>query len=219
MTNRSTEALIETLATGPAQVKPLRPPMARAALTLGLLGLIGGAAILLLPDTSPFALRAPGDEARGIAELAAMLATGVVAVVAAFHLSIPGRSRRWLAAPLPFFATWLLLSGLGCYRGLSAGARSGPGAEHSSANCLTFILGASLLLGAPLLWRLSRASPIDPLPVAALGGLGAAALSALLLQFFHPFAITFLDLAVHLAAIVIVVAVASILNRRALKPA
>jgi hypothetical protein len=74
-------------------------------------------------------------------------------------------------------------------------------------------------LGAPLLWRLSRASPIEPLPVALLGGLGAAALAAFLLQFFHPFAVTFIDLAVHLVSIGLVVGVAALLRRRTLSPA
>ena len=61
--------------------------------------------------------------------------------------------------------------------------------------------------------------PIDPLPVALLGGLGVAATSALVLMFFHPLAVTFIDLAVHLAAILIVVGSAALINRRALAPA
>jgi uncharacterized membrane protein len=55
--------------------------------------------------------------------------------------------------------------------------------------------------------------------VALLGGLGTAAMAAFLLQFFHPFAITFIDLAVHLVAILLVVAATGLLNRRALAPA
>jgi hypothetical protein len=86
-------------------------------------------------------------------------------------------------------------------------------------DCLIFILATSVVLGAPLLWRLSRASPIEPLPVAVLGGLGTAALAAFLLQFFHPFAVTFIDLAVHLSAIGLVVGATAFLNRRMLSPA
>jgi hypothetical protein len=48
---------------------------------------------------------------------------------------------------------------------------------------------------------LRRAYPIAPLPVAALGTLGVAASAATLLQFFHPFDITVLDLGFHLAAV------------------
>jgi hypothetical protein len=67
-------------------------------------------------------------------------------------------------------------------------------------------------MDTPGRWRLSRAAPIDPLPVAALGGLGAAALAAFLLQFFCPSAVTFLDLAVHLAAIAIVIGLTALLR-------
>ena len=71
----------------------------------------------------------------------------------------------------------------------------------------------------PLLWLLSRARPIDPAPVALLGGLGAAALAAFLLQFFHPFQVTFIDLAFHLLAVTIVIGGAALVRRRALRPA
>jgi len=49
--------------------------------------------------------------------------------------------------------------------------------------------------------------------VAAMGGLGAAAIAAFLLQFFHPFEITFLDLGMHAIAVAIVVATASLVSR------
>jgi hypothetical protein len=57
------------------------------------------------------------------------------------------------------------------------------------------------------------------MPVALLGGLGTAAAAAFLLQFFHPFAVTFIDLAIHLLSIALVVGAAALINRRALSPA
>jgi hypothetical protein len=51
------------------------------------------------------------------------------------------------------------------------------------------------------------------------GGLGVAALSAFVLQFFHPFDVTVMDLATHLAAVALVIGGAAlaerILDRRA----
>jgi hypothetical protein len=131
---------------------------------------------------------------------------------------VPGASRRWLIAPLPPFAIWLLASGLGCYRDL---LRLGPEAwtVGHGGSCLGFIVGGGLLIGGPLLWRLSRARPVDPLPVALLGGLGSAALAAFLLQFFHPFGLTVIDLAIHFGAVLIVVAISGLLRRRTLAPA
>jgi hypothetical protein len=151
-------------------------------------------------------------------EMAAMLATGVLAIAAAFALSIPGRSRRWIAAPLPTLALWLLLSGAGCYGELLSPGSSET-ASGESMHCLLFILGTSAMLAPLLIWRLSKARPIEPLPVALLGGLGIAAVSALVLQFFHPFAVTFLDLGMHVIAILMVVGMVGLLSRRTLAPA
>jgi hypothetical protein len=218
MTARPTDKLIDLLSADVAPVRPLRSPTRRALETLVLLSALAALAILLLPDSNPLAVRGTGERVQAGMEMAAMLATGTLAVVGAFHLSIPGRSRRWLALPLLPFAAWLMLSGVGCYRDFIRRGSAGLELGHS-VDCLVFILGASLLLGAPLIWRLSRAAPIDPLPVAALGGLGAAAFSAFLLQFFHPFAVTFLDLAVHLVAIAIVIGLTALLKRPILRPA
>lgn len=216
MSRRATEDLIEMLVAHAKPMAPLRPPLQRALATLGAMALGGGLAIVFLSHVNPFRVRA-GEEILLALELLAMLATGALAIIGAFFVSIPGRSKRWLLAPLPSLAIWLLLSGVGCYRQLLHRGPSGWGLGESG-HCLIFILAASALLGGPLLWRLSRAAPIDPLPVAVLGGLGTAALAAFLLQFFHPFGVTFADLAVHLVAILIVVALAAALNRRALRP-
>jgi hypothetical protein len=210
--------LIEALAADAHPVRPLAAPLKRAAATLGAIFLLGGLALYLLGDVRQLLDRYSGREEMLAVEMGAILATGVLAVVGAFFLSIPGRSRRWLLAPLPPFAAWLLLSGAGCYKDFVSGTASALEVGHSM-DCLAFIVAAGIALGAPLLWRLSRASPIDPIPVALLGGLGSAALAAFLLQFFHPFAVTFVDLAVHLAAIGLIVGAAALINRRALSPA
>ncbi len=150
--------------------------------------------------------------------MAAMAATGVFAIVGAFFVSIPGASRRWLAAPLPFFLIWLISSGIGCFVNLTNNGTTGLEVGESG-ECLLFIVATSAMLALPLASRLSRARPIEPLPVALLGGLGIAALSAFVLIFFHPFTVTLLDLAMHLLAILFVVAVAGLLGRRTLATA
>lgn len=207
------EKIIDTLAADVRPVTPLRSPWRRALATLGLFTL-AAAVVVALSDVDSLLARYTGRELQLVAEMAAILATGLVAITGAFHVAIPGRSRFWLAAPLPFLIGWLLLSGVGCLR-------SGPARWElgSSLHCLAFITGTSAALAVPLVWRLSRASPIHALQVALLGGLGVAALSAFLLFFYHPFEVTVVDLGMHLAAILLVTCVMGLLRRRTLSPA
>ena len=218
MTPSRTDTLIDRLAADVRPVRPLRAPALRALMAVAAIALVAGLAIIMLGDIGELRRRYAGREALLALEMAAMLATGVLAIVAAFFVSIPGGSTRWLAVPIPSFAIWLLLSGFGCYGDFVR--RDGVEWElGESMHCLLFILATSAVLAPLLIWRLARAKPINPLPVALLGGLGVAATSALVLQFFHPFAVTFIDLAVHLIAILIVVGAVGLLNRRALDPA
>ena len=212
------DELIDALAADVPPVRPLGRPLRRALTTLAMILLLGATAVYFRGDMHQLLSRYAGREALMAVEMAAMLATGLLAITGAFFLSIPGGSKAWLLAPLPPFLVWLLLSGIGCF---AEWARTGtPGATLGhSADCLLFIVAVSLMLGAPLVWRLSRAAPIEPFPVAVLGGLGAAALAALLLQFFHPVAVTLMDLAMHLVAVLLVVAATGLMNRRVLRPA
>lgn len=218
MSDSSTDRLIAALAAEAKPVRPLAPPLRRALATLAALVLAGALLVLWQGNVAGLAARYAGREALMVGEMAAMLATALLAVTGAFFLAVPGRSRRWLLAPLPAFAAWLALSGLGCWQDVlrmgAAGWRLGHGGD-----CLLFILAAGAAVGAPLFRQLSRARPIEPLPVALLGGLGAAALSAFLLQFFHPFGLTAIDLAVHVAAVLAVVALSALGRRRMLAPA
>ena len=218
MTARSTEALIEALAEQARPVAPLRPPFRRAALTLVALGLAGVALILIAGDVRGMLARYAGRDLLMAVEMAAMLATAVVAVAAAFVSSVPGHSLQWRLAPLPPLLIWIGASGLGCLGDVARMGARGWTLGHGG-DCLLFILGAGVPIAGLLLWRLSRARPIDPWPVAWLGGLGAGALAALLLQFFHPFGLTVLDLAVHFGAVALIVGIASLLRRRVLAPA
>lgn len=218
MTRASTEDLLAVLVHEAKPVEPLAPPLRRALTMLAIFVLLATALILLIGDVDALLARYSGRELLMLLEMAAMLLTAALAVPAAFFLSVPGRSRRWLLAPLPAFAVWLGLSGLGCYQDLLRLGPAGWTWGHS-ADCLAFIVGSSLLVGLPLLWRLACARPIDPLPVALLGGLGAAALSAFLLQFFHPVTLTVLDLGVHYFAVLLVIGLTALSRRRMLKPA
>lgn len=215
MKGRDMDRLIESLAADARPVQVLAPPMRRALFLLAFMGAVALVAILTMGDMDTLRHRYEGREAMMFAETAAMLATGALGVTGAFFLSVPGRSRLWMAAPLPAAAIWIALSGMGCWRDLVLHGSEGWSLGHSR-DCLLFLLGVSAALSIPTFWRLSRAAPIDPLRVALPAGLGIAALSAFLLQFFHPLAVTFMDLGMHVVAVLVVIGAAALLRRRML---
>lgn len=218
MSRPSTNALITELVASAGPVRPLAAPLWRGLVTIAVLALAAAAVIVLFGNVQGVATRYAGRHLLMMLEMGAMLLTGVIAIIGAFFVSIPGRSRLWLLAPMPSLAAWIGLSGLGCYQDFLRFGEGGV-ALGDTMTCFSLLLGGGLLVGLPLLLRLARARPVDPLPVALLGGLGAAAVSAFLLQFFHPFALTILDLAVHLVAVGLIVAIVTISRRRTLSSA
>jgi hypothetical protein len=212
MTEQTTEQLIGSLARDLRPVRPLAPPALRALAWLAAVGLLMAGAVLHWADLAAFAARYSAP--RMALESAAMLLTGITAVIAAFHLSLPDRSSLWRYAPLPPLAVWIATSGLGC---LEHGLGLGPAGDRfgESAGCFRFIIGVSLPLAVLLYAVLRRARPLEPLPVAISAALGVAALAAFALQFFHHFDTTVVDLALHSAAIGVVIAAAA-LSRRVL---
>jgi hypothetical protein len=214
MTLKTTESLIDSLVRDARPVTRLRPPVLRACGWLAVVLAIGAAAIALFADRASMARHAQDGE--WLVEMAGTLATGCLAVIAAFELSLPDRPRRWALLPLPALALWLSGSGAGCWRQWLARGETGSLAMGESMDCLVFILGVSVPLGLALLWALRRARPLSPGPVAVMGALGAAALAAFLLQFFHPFEVTVMDLAMHAFAVCVVLAVWGLGGRKVL---
>lgn len=208
--SETTELLIERLARDARPVRRLRPPLLRAGVWLAAAGIVGAVGVLWFADLGRFASRA-NDPATQI-EMLAALATGVLAILAAFHLSLPDRSPALALVPLPPLALWVASSSYGCYEFVVRTGADGW-AMGNAMGCLRFIVGLSVPLAIALFLVLRRARPIAPLPVAAMGGLGVAALAAFALEFFHPFDVTVIDLAAHFVAVAAVVGVSSLVGR------
>jgi hypothetical protein len=205
-----TEQVIEQLAAQLEPVKRLRTPSERALIWMALVGCAAALVILRYAhmDTALQRLSIP----RITLECTAIGLTAVAAILAAFQISIPDRSARWAWLPLPPFLVWLGASGLGCLRsGLLI--HTGGTAVGESSHCFIFIVAVSVPLAALLFAMLRRASPLNPIPVAILGTLGVAASAAFLLEFFHPYDVTAIDLALHLAAVAAVILLGTALRR------
>src|SRR5690348_6497559 len=97
LVSNATDQLIETLSRNVTPVRRLAPPLRRAALWLGVVAVLGGLAIVLFADLDVFTARA--QHLALDLELAGSLATGCLAVIAAFHLSLPDRPLGWALLP------------------------------------------------------------------------------------------------------------------------
>ena len=139
--------------------------------------------------------------------------TGIAALIAAFYLSLPDRSKLWLMLPVLPLSFWLLGSGYGCYLHLVEFGSNGWSLAKPS-ECLRFIVGISLTASIALFFSLRRSTPLDPTAPLIAGGLGVAGLAAAALQFFHPFDVTFLDLGAHIVAVGIVMTSLTLFGRR-----
>jgi hypothetical protein len=210
------ELLIARLADGLQPVRRLYPPWLRATVWLAVVAAIALALAASVP-LGPIAARLMGASDMALAVVGSVL-TAICGALAAFALSVPGRSRAWALLPLPAAALWLGASGLGCLRGFVV-PDAHAASMHESMDCLRFILGFSVPLSLLLVWMLRRAAPLQPGLVAATGGLAAAAAAASLLWFVHPFDATASDLAVHVLAVGLVIGLNRLAGGRVLRGA
>ncbi len=104
--------LIDTLVADAAPVRRLRPPTVRAAGWLSLSVFVVVMAAFHHGVRPDLALKL--EQSVFVASVAAALLTGVLAAVAAFVASVPGRSQWWLLLPLPALVGWFATIGYGC---------------------------------------------------------------------------------------------------------
>jgi hypothetical protein len=184
-------------------VRRLRPPLVRAALWLLLAGLVLVALAALLGTRPDLALRL--REPTFLGALAGALLTGVLAAVAAFHLSLPDRSRLWLLLPLPALVLWVSTIGYGC---LTDWVSIGPDGIRlgTTLECFTTLLIASVPTSAILLIMLRHTARLYPTTVAMMGGLASAGIAATALSLFHEFDATVMVLVWNLGVAALIVA-------------
>ncbi len=207
----NTPDLIETLVAHLAPLRRLRPPLVRAAgwllfaaLILALLAVSRG----VRPDLE-FRLEQPVF----VLSVAAALATGVLAAIAAFLLSLPDRSRGWLLLPAPGLLVWVATIGYGCF---TAWVSIGPEGVSlgETARCFATLVLVGAPLSLALLIMLRHAALLAPAPVAITGGLAVAAMTATALSLFHDLDATTLILIWNLGPAAVLAAFGGAFGRR-----
>jgi len=206
----TTPDLIESLVANVAPVRRLRPPVARAvgwllfaALMLALLAVSHE----MRPDLA-LRLRQP----EFVIGIAASLATGVLAAIASFLLSIPDRSRAWLLLPLPAFFVWVSTIGYGC---LINWVSLQPGSLPfgNEAGCFALLVLTGVPLSLAMLIMLRHAALLAPTRVAISGSLAVAAVTATALSIFHEHDASAIILIWNFGTAVLLVALGGVFGR------
>ena len=202
-----TSDLIDALVESATPVRRLRPPVIRAslwllfaALVLGLIAVTHG----VRPDLSE-RLRQPVF----VIGMFGALATGVLAAVAAFRISLPDGSRFWTLLPLPALGLWVSTIGYGCF---TDWVSMGPDGVHfgEAVRCFATLLMTSVPLSIAMLVMLRHAALLRPLEVSIVGGLAVAAVTSFALSLFHDLDATVMILMWNLGSVALIAALGAL---------
>jgi len=206
-----TTDLIDSLATDMRPVKRLRPPLLRACGWL-----FGAAAVVALlaanqgirPDLAQRLHDTPF-----VMSLAGSILTGVLAVIAAFLVSLPDRSRLWILLPLPALVLWLSNIGYQC---LTDWVSVGPDGMNpgEAARCFVTLSVTSLPLSLALLVMLRYAARLRPTVVALMGSLAVSAITSTALALFHTIDASVMILMWNLGTAALLMGAAGLFGRR-----
>ena len=205
-----TSDLIDTLVDCATPVRRLSPPVLRAAvwllfaaLVLGLLAVVHG----VRPD---FAERL--EQPVFVIGMLGALATGILAAIASFKVSLPDGSRWWLLLPIPALALWVLTISYGC---LTDWVSMGPNGIRmgEAARCFATLLLTSIPLSIAMLVMLRYAALLRPTAVCAAGGLAVAAITSFALSLFHNLDATIMILVWNLGTAFVVAGLAVLFGR------
>ncbi|WP_214477321.1 NrsF family protein [Mesorhizobium sp. dw_380] len=178
-----TDDLIVALAANMRPVRRLRPPLLRAT------GFLLLAALILVMIAAAHGWR-PGlsvrlTEIRFALSLAGAVLTGILGAVAAFFVSLPGRSRHWLWLPFPALALWLVSIGYQCLSFWTPMLPDGA-SPGETASCIATLGLTSLPLSLAMGLMLRHAASFNPAPVIFAASLSVAGITAAALTLFHP---------------------------------
>jgi hypothetical protein len=209
-----TPDLIDALVETATPVQRLRPPIVRAGLWLAFAAIVLGLIAIahgVRPDFS--------DRVRQplfVLGMIGALATGILAAVASFQISLPDRSRLWTVLPLPPLALWVATIGYGC---LTDWVSIEPNGVHmgEAVRCFATLLMTSVPLSIAMLVMLRYAALLRPLEVSVTGGLAVAALTACALSLFHDLDATVMILTWNLGAAALIAALGSLFGRSMLE--
>jgi hypothetical protein len=202
-----TEDLISQLSQGLQPVRRLPSPLAMLGLwCLFCAGAIGAALLIsgLRADFAAWLM-----DGLDLYHVMSAALVALTAGYAAFQLALPDRDQRWALLPVPAVVGWLVTMGWGCLEDI---ARLGPEAMNLTISypCLGFIIGLGLPMTVAIVLLTRHAALLRPMPVAALGGLSAAAFASLGLTLVHELNAAVMVLVWHGLAVLVVTCIGAL---------
>ena len=209
-----TPDLIDALVECATPVRRLRPPLVRGALWLALAAFI--LALLAIGHGVRADLAERLHQPVFVVSIAAALATGALAAVAAFMVSLPDRSQWWLALPAPALAVWVGTIGYGC---LTDWVVIGPDGVRfgETLRCFATLVLTSVPLAIALAVMLRYAALLRPGAVTLAGALAVAAITSSALSLFHDLDATMMILIWNLGTAALITGLGSLFGRRVLR--
>jgi len=209
-----TPDLIDALVECATPVRRLRPPLVRAGLWLALAALI--LALLAIGHGVRADLAERLHQPVFVVSIAAALATGILAAVAAFMVSLPDRSQWWLLLPVPALAVWVGTIGYGC---LTDWVSIGPDGVRfgETLRCFATLVLTSVPLAIALAVMLRYAALLRPGAVTLAAALAVAAITSSALSLFHDLDATMMILIWNLGTAALITGLGGVFGRRFLR--
>jgi hypothetical protein len=208
----ATDQLIETLSANLQPIKPLRKPALRALLwsafataMIAVIGAIGG-------SRADLAQALP--QATFLIPLIGSWLTGVTAALAAFEVSLPDRSRRWLWLPIVPVLLWGTGFAVNCFAN-PADVLASLALLPESACLLTIVVTSAALI-AVLLPMLRRVRTLRPRLTAWLGCLAVAGFADSAHLLVHTEQDSLIALTVNLVPTLLIVLLGGLAGRKAI---
>ena len=207
----TTPQLIDALVERATPVRRLRAPLVRAGQWLGFAAIV--LALLATVHGVRTDLLGHLQQPVFLLTLASALATGILAAIAAFIISLPDRSQWWIWLPVPALAAWLSSIGYGCLTDWVSmdpeGVRLGE-----TARCFATLLLTSAPLSLAMLVMLRYAVILRSKAVVLMGALAVAAMTSFALALNHDLDATVMILVWNLGIAALITGTGGLLGRR-----
>ena len=154
-------------------------------------------------------------EPRFVIELSAAILTSMMAAVAAFSSTCPGRPWWERLAPFPFLLVWLASLGEGCWRDWSLHGLQGL-SVHPEFGCFGKILASSAPPAILILLMVRRGAPIAPYLTTGLATLAAASLVTAAMLLFHQQESSIMVLVWQFNSVIVVSGISALFGRQIL---